>query len=133
MDPLSRTVDWLWIRGNEVDEIKILDDNILGRKLIECLSRSKFDIPHPPLNEHRDLIQPLLRVTGAKNWAGIVKGAKGVGVQLEDNLLTFEPQRNLGVRGGFEPVLQKIRTLKLSEVSQKEIGQALLDALEDAE
>jgi hypothetical protein len=118
-----RTQVGFWIDDSEVAVIDATDPNRLNVEVKAALARSKTGIPTPSLSTNHAL--PLLKAASLASWNTFSKGAKFVNVSEDDNVIRITPHKNLGGRGGFEPVVDKAQVVTLDE----DFGQAVIDAL----
>jgi hypothetical protein len=74
----------------------------LGKVVVEALIEADQVVAHPPSNEaFRDLERSLLRSTGNKSRAELMRTCHAVSVTWEAGIVRLVPTSNRGPRGGF--------------------------------
>lgn len=102
----------------------------LGEAVLRALAAARNDIPHPLPSEWSALAKPLYKAAGVKSWATFVKGALFCNIREEGGNLYIEPNRNLGARGGFQPIPDQNDLRIPASASAEEIGAAVRKALD---
>ena len=106
-----------------------ISSELLGEAVLRALEAARTGVPHPGPDEWAAIAKPLYEAAGVKSWGAFVKGAVYCHVTRDDANLYIEPSRNLGARGGFQPIPGQdgIEIPALS--SAEEIGNAVREAL----
>ncbi len=94
-----------------------------GNAALKALCGFVQGIPHPT-SWRSDDDDPLHAAAGVRTWATFVRGAAFVGIELENDTLTFNPSLNKGAKDGFKPLSGKSVQLR-GDASAEEIGMAL--------
>jgi hypothetical protein len=127
-----RTTEGIWIASDPFLRLEVSASPVaLGEAVFAALGASQSGVSHPP--RECNLFQPMLKLSGTKNWSSFVRNTICVGIASEDAArIEFTPYRNLGPKEGFEPASTEALSLPISS-SAVEIGAALLQALDWAE
>lgn len=99
----------------------------LENAVLASLDHSLSGLPDPPRGAN--LAASLLRAAGVPSWRSFAKIAKSVAVELVDGRIEVTPDRNLGAKEGFVPMLDSATSLTPGEPG---LGQAIMSALEAA-
>lgn len=78
----------------------LTDGDQIVRHLRQAFEYSIQGVPHPDREGWKEVQRPMLEAVGAKTWIGLAWGAKALGFELKDNILTIEPSSNYWNRGG---------------------------------
>lgn len=97
-----KTKAGFWIGDEQVVRLESPTSDDLGRAIEAALARSLEDVATPPATARLD--KPILQAAGVSSWATFMKLSKHVSVALDKDFLTLTPHRNLGGKGGFEPL-----------------------------
>lgn len=119
----SKTTAGVWIATPPFATV-LTDTTVLakGEAILEAINASQDGVPHP--TSWNGLINPLLELAGVRTWATFMKSAVCVGIEFDDGRLKLIPNRNLGPKDGFEPVLPSMVVLS-GQASPGEIGSVL--------
>jgi hypothetical protein len=107
-----------------------IDPVLLGTDVLQTLSGSKENVPHPSREELGRLFDPVLRLANVRSWGTFSKSAQCVGIECEWGRISLLPKSNWGPKDGFRPLPEKRRS---STSSEAELGVALLSAFGDCE
>jgi hypothetical protein len=102
--PVVRTTSGL---GLEIEPSQVNnppDEGVLARALDDALAGSDRIVPHPTQDEWKGIFEPFQTVAGVRSLKSFMKDAKRVDIEQADGYLRLTPNRNLGVRDGFEPL-----------------------------
>jgi len=113
----AQTVDGVWIAQAPyvlLDESSASDSEI-GEAVARALGASRTGIPHPRQEDWKAVAAPLLEAAGVKSHAELMRGSRSVTVESEGETADVVPSRNLGARGGFEPVPDAARRASLAD------------------
>lgn len=133
VETYSRTVDLARIMDGAPQAVPAGASTAeLGAAVLEGLRRTRYDMPRRATIPKP--AEDFLRFAGKSSWGAFVGGVRAVGVRSDyDHQLTefqLTPETNEGPRGGFTPIVELIRTVPYE--SPEQLGQAVLDALEQA-
>jgi hypothetical protein len=117
----SKTVAGVWIASPPFLSTSGSSAEI-GTCAIEVLNASVEGTPHP--TKWDGLFSPVLELAGVKTWRAFVKGTLLVGIEMEEDGITFTPHRNDGPKEGFLPLRDKEIALPAA-ASPAEIGEAI--------
>ena len=98
----SETTAGVWIAAGPVHISDINQMGALGQAVRDALELSTRGVPHPSRDEWRGIQQPMLDAVGAKNWPTLAKGARAVGIECDNDLLTMTPSRDYQNDGGTD-------------------------------
>ena len=105
VETMSRTDTGLWIGGGGVSPVPAdAQPEVLGDALLGALDRSRWGVPHPSRDELEQGVRPLLRAAGVRSYGQMTRGCRYMSVYRIGIRVTITPYRNLGPRGGFEPI-----------------------------
>jgi len=102
--PVVRTANGL---GLEVDPQRLgatPSQADFADALSRALSQSERVIPHPSQHEWKGFFQPFLSAAGVRSLKAFMATARSVSVEKLDGAFIVTPCRNLGTKGGFEPI-----------------------------
>ena len=119
----SKTTAGVWIATppfTKVDTDALASSK--GEAILQAIWGSQEGVPHP--TNWKTLIDPLLALAGVKSWGTFMKNAACVGVESDAARLRLIPNRNLGPKEGFEPLLASALDLSC-QAAPDEIGMAL--------
>lgn len=89
---MSRAVTWLTIGDGPITTVDPNDIGNVGKAVIAAIAYSRDNIPHPKdQNAWKEVQRPMLEAAGVKSWDTLMKGAKNVGVYLEEGRLKIQP------------------------------------------
>jgi hypothetical protein len=91
-----------------------------------ALEHSIQGVPHPTREGWKEVQRPMLEAVGAKSWNALAKGAKAIGVELTDGIVTLSPSADYGNEGGHDLPEQAI-TIDLDSAS---LGLMVIKAFE---
>jgi hypothetical protein len=57
-------------------------------------------VAHPNQDAWKEVQRPMLEAVGAKSWKALAKGAKAIGIQLENGMVNISPSANYENQGG---------------------------------
>ena len=100
--PVVRTTTGI---GLEVDPSvfpPIAADQALGMQ--DALAKSAMVVEHPPQSGWKSFFKPFQDAAGVRNYAAFMKAAQMVSIRVVGDQIEIEPQRNLGLKEGFEPI-----------------------------
>ncbi|SRR6266705_305001 len=123
----SKTKNGVWIASGPVYVVEEKNSDQLGQKALDALGRSRQGVPHPTQAEWKAIQEPMLQAAGVKSWTTFAKGAKAVGLNLENDTITMEPSSDYANEGGTSLPEKK----RYSKPVAQELGQALLEAFAD--
>jgi hypothetical protein len=126
----SKTTEGLWILAEPV-LTSTENTQEVGRAVRECLAASREGVRHPQQMDWEAVTKPLLTLAGTESFDAFAKGAKGVQIAMEGEVITLIPLRNGGPRQGFMALEEKTQTI--TPGSDEELGAAVLGALAMAE
>lgn len=102
--PVIRTSTGL---GLEVDPVVVGDVTAIGdiaRAIGEALASSTRVVPHPAQDQWRGFFEPFQIAVGVRSHKAFMKDARRISIRASGDHLKLTPQRNLGSKGGFEPI-----------------------------
>jgi hypothetical protein len=100
----------------------------LGNAILAALDGSKDNVAHP--TSWKGQFDVVLKMAGVRTWNAFAKSARCVEIEFETNRISFLPTRNLGAKGGFEPLSAKVLS---SPPESRRLGTELLLAFDEAE
>jgi hypothetical protein len=126
-----QTVDGIWKmqRAFLVDGAD--DPMAVGMAVKQALSASRQGIPAPDRSTLNSDTDPVLELSGVKSRSTFMKSAKSVVITEEGRTSVVTPLANQGMRGGFQSLEDKARTL--TTPGESELGAAVLAAFADIE
>jgi len=125
---LLEQMQGVWILADPVLVSEQNDPVRLGNKILTVLDGSKENIAHP--TSWTGQFDVVLKLAGVRTWSVFAKSAKCVEIEFETNRISFLPTRNLGGKGGFEPLSTKVLS---SPPESPRLGTELLHAFDNAE
>jgi hypothetical protein len=100
----SKTTAGVWIATPPFTKVDTDTTTLAkGEAILQVIKASQEGVPHP--TNWNGLIDPLLALADVKSWATFMKNAAGVAMESDGERLKLIPNRNLGPKDGFEPVL----------------------------
>lgn len=131
VNPISQTITGV---GIGTEPFEVLDEKVsptsLGEAVLGALEAARFDIPHPLPNEWSSFAKPLYKAARVRSWAKFVQGAIYCDVTRGVEGFSIEPSRNMGARGGFQPIPGQDELRIPASASAEEIGAAVRKALD---
>jgi hypothetical protein len=119
----SQTTSGVWIAAPPFVKLDAHEEPAtIGQAVIKTLEASQASVSHPTKWDR--LFEPMLEIAGVKSWAGFIKGASCVEIDLENGRLTISPNKNNGAQEGFTPSQGKDIHLP-ADASPHEVGMAL--------
>ena len=106
--PVVRTTTGLGLEVEPNALGSLPDEDGTADALAEALARSARVVPHPAQNEWKGFTEPFQKAAGVRSYKAFMKDAKRVSIRAIEDKLKFTPQRNLGSREGFEPILDQV-------------------------
>jgi len=91
---------WIGVGPVHMSDISQIED--LGKAVQDALELSARGVPHPSRDKWKGIQQPMLDAVGAKSWSALAKGARAVGIESEDGLVTMTPSRDYQSDGGTD-------------------------------
>ncbi|WP_188055747.1 MULTISPECIES: hypothetical protein [unclassified Sphingosinithalassobacter] len=116
----------VWISYGPVFVSDYGDIEAMTEHLRAALEVSTQGVPYPKRDEWPLVQKPMLDAVGAKDWRALARGAKAVGIDLEDGVVTLSPSANYEDEGGSDRSEKNIRV----EFDSSALGRRLLDAFE---
>ncbi|MEZ5938917.1 MAG: hypothetical protein R3C52_11995 [Hyphomonadaceae bacterium] len=98
----SETTSGVWIGAGPVHISDINQTGELGKAVRDALELSTRGVPHPSRDEWKGIQQPMLDAVGAKNWSTLAKGARAVGIECQNGLVTMTPSHDYQNDGGTD-------------------------------
>lgn len=127
----DQTVNGMWQGADPAFVDDATDPVAVGQAVMRALAASRRGIPHPSWDELNSSSDPVRDLFGIKSMSMFMNFAKHVAVSQESQHYTVTPYANKGARGGFTALDKKARVLV--QPSEAELGQAVLDALNETE
>jgi hypothetical protein len=107
---LSQTSDGLLLLCEPVFAVsEHEEESRFGRLILAALDGFRVDVPSP--RSAKELVTPLLAISGTRSWAAFARNAECVEISEEGGVLTLIPTRNLGSRGGFKHLAEVVHTM----------------------
>ncbi|RST30115.1 hypothetical protein HMF7854_04215 [Sphingomonas ginkgonis] len=109
--PMVRTTSGL---GLEVDPCTLgasPEREAVEAALRSALAQSGRIVPHPSQHEWKGSFDPFLKAAGVRSLTAFMATAQSLHVDEEAGAVVVTPNRNLGAKEGFEPVLTDRQTL----------------------
>ena len=122
-----KTLVGAWILYPPIYKIEENNEESLGKMVLESLRDSKTNVLHP--TDFKALISPLLVSAQVKSWNAFAKTALCLSAEETDGLITIVPYQKANQTRGYEPLLEKSRTLK--EFTPLQLGEAILLSIGD--
>lgn len=121
----SQTHSGVWIASGRVRSLDhAADPEQVAIAIRDAFAESKRGVPHPRQDEWPSVQSPMLEAVGVKSWAALARGAKAVGLKLDESGVTMTPSANYARQGGEELPDQIVR----SELDSDAHGGDLLQA-----
>lgn len=98
----SETTDGIWIASGQVYACNLDHIGEVSRNMRSALDGSTRGVAHPNRDEWKEIQRPMLEAVGAKSWTSLAKGAKAVGLECEDGLVTLSPSSDYEDDGGSD-------------------------------
>lgn len=102
--PIIRTSTGI---GLEVDPVVLGDvpsSEAVAHAISEALTKSARVIPDPDRDQWKGFFEPFHVAAGVRSHKAFMKDARRISIRATDDQLKLTPQRNLGSKGGFEPI-----------------------------
>lgn len=131
LHPDSRTTKGFWIACEPL-LVTTESDKALGEQVLQTLSRSSENIPHPESlasSDSRGVMYELVKAAGVRSYEAFANSTKCVGIRLGETGVEFTPTLNGGYRRRFLYLKQKIRYQPVPE----EVTRALISAFDACE
>lgn len=122
----SETTSGVWIGFGPVHTCGIDQAKDMGTAACSALELSKRGVPHPTQEGWKEIQQPMLNAVGARSWPALSKGARAVGLECQDGVVTITPSRNYGTDGANDLVDQTIT----APLNPESVGAGLKQAFE---
>jgi hypothetical protein len=122
----SETTSGIWVADGPVYVSSVGAPAQIGQHTRDALSHSMRGIRRSVQAEWKAIQAPMLKALGAKTWAALAKGAKAVGLESTDDMVTIIPSANYEINGGTELSEQTVR----SELWADDIGEKILAAFD---
>lgn len=122
----AETTSGVWIAFGPVYKCPSADVEQLTRDIRSALAASTRGVPHPGGGDWKAIQQPMLDALGAKNWAALAKGAKAVGLECEDGIVTMTPSQDYEDDGGSSSDERAIK----SSIDAENLGRMLVSVFD---
>jgi len=122
----GQTTAGVWVGRGPVFVSPISSTDEIANDIRNALAHSVRGIPHPAQDEWKDVQRPMLKAVGVRSWSTLAKGARSVGIESDDSIVTLTPSCNYEKQGGSDLPDQAI-TVPLMD---KELGKRLLEAFD---
>lgn len=125
----SKTVPGFWVMNGWLRRLdEAASDEAIGAAVTDGLDASEADV-EPPGRDAKPAA-PLLEMVGLRSYGAYMRGTRQVGISREGHVVTVEPKRNEGSRGGFTPLPDRAEVMDAP--SGQELGRAVREALRRA-
>ncbi|MGH7918185.1 MAG: hypothetical protein ACREQE_11995 [Candidatus Binataceae bacterium] len=128
VESYSMTTVGVWVARGPVASVACENVAELGSGVLAALQASCTGIPHPGRDEWKQIGAPLLEAAKVKSWAAFERGTRSVGVTLEGSVVRIVPRRNLGSKGGFQPIEGACVEIPADSAAET-VGQAVVRAM----
>ena len=98
----------------------------IGEAILKGLENSLDGVPHP--SNWVEVLKPLFKIVGVKDWKSFNKNSKLVGVFDTGTQFVFEPTKNEGSKKGYVTISNEIIRVD-TPLTLEEIGQKVLECL----
>lgn len=122
----AQTTSGVWIGRGPVYVGSISSPTDMGANVRASLAHSIQGVPHPDKAGWRDVQQPMLEAVGARSWGALAKGARSVGIECHDSVVTLTPSCNYEKDGGLDLPEQAISV----PITADELGTKLAEAFD---
>lgn len=98
----ARAVTGLAVAYGPVFTCPLTVEEQIVQNLKKAFEYSILGIPHPDREGWKEVQRPMLDATGAKTWSAMARGAKALGFELKDGILTIDPSSDDQNQGGVD-------------------------------
>ncbi|MBI4924143.1 MAG: hypothetical protein HY834_20600 [Devosia nanyangense] len=126
IQPYAETTSGVWIGFGPVRVYQVDQAAEIGLGIRDALELSKRGVPHPSSDGWKEIQRPMLEAVGARNWGALAKGARAVGLECSDGIVTITPSREYQHDGGTDLVDRAITV----SLDSENIGELLVQAFE---
>ena len=126
---LSQTKQGFWVASGEVTVLPpVAHVAEIGSAVKDAIGRSTLSDENAETNGHDE---KLLKAAKVRSWTAFGKGAGCVSIEA-DRSYSITPNRNLGPKGGFEPIAN--RTVDIPRTTPApELGARIMDVVKRCE
>lgn len=78
----------------------VSDEAQIAQNVRKAFEYSIQGVPQPSREGWKEVQRPMLEAVGAKTWDGLAKGARAIGLVLDQAIVKIEPSLNYWDRGG---------------------------------
>jgi len=120
----AETTSGVWIARGPVYIALLSSINEIGDNIRASLTHSVRGVSHPSKDDWKAIQRPMLEAVGVKSWSALAKGAKAVGIECDDGVVTLTPSCNYEKQGGLDLPDQVIRVPILANELGAKLGAA---------
>lgn len=124
----SKTAAGVWMLAEPVMMADGVGSAALGEMILAALQGSEEGLPHP--TSWKDIFDPVLKITGEKSWGRFIKSTRCIEVEVDGEVASLVPTKNMGAREGFVALHAKTQSCSLDRNS---IGACALTAFSMSE
>ena len=109
--PMVRSTNGLGLEIDPKDLGECPDEESVEAAIASALAQSERIVPHPEQSEWKGFFNPFLKAAGVRSYKSFMATARSLSVDEECGVLIVTPNRNLGAKEGFEPIVADRQTL----------------------
>jgi hypothetical protein len=98
----SETQEGLSIAYGPVFQASADNADEIARCVRSALGHSVQGVSHPTRDGWKEVQRPMLEAVGAKSWSALAKGARAIGIELTDGIVTLSPSADYENEGGTD-------------------------------